>query len=99
MARQHPAIFDYSNQICIAPNLNLFHYYVFTKGIFKTKIEKGTPFKRSITKSIEQTSKFTEANAESRTKNTSCMQWRIQKILVGGDLKPKPQKFGCLHQN
>ena len=26
-------------------------------------------------------------------------QWRIQKILVGGDLKPKPQKFGCLHQN
>ena len=35
---------------------------------FKTKIEKGTPFNRSITKSIEQTSKFTEANAESRTK-------------------------------
>ena len=34
----------------------------------KTKIEKGTPFKRSITKSIEQTSKFTEANAESRKK-------------------------------
>ena len=34
----------------------------------KTKIEKGTPFNRSITKSIEQTSKFTEANAESRTK-------------------------------
>ena len=27
------------------------------------------------------------------------VQWRIQKILVGGDLKPKPQKFGCLHQN
>ena len=26
-------------------------------------------------------------------------QWRIQKILVGGDLKPKPQKFGCLHQS
>ena len=40
----------------------------------KTKIEKVTPFKRSITKSIEQTSKFTEANAESRTKKyTSCM--------------------------
>ena len=34
----------------------------------KTKIEKRTPFKRSITKSIKQTSKFTEANAESRTK-------------------------------
>ena len=30
---------------------------------------------------------------------TTYMQWRIQKILVGGDLKPKPQKFGCLHQN
>ena len=28
-----------------------------------------------------------------------CKQWRIQKILVGGDLEPKPQKFGCLHQN
>ena len=26
-------------------------------------------------------------------------QWRIQKILVGGILSTKPQKFGCLHQN
>ena len=42
--------------------------------VLKQKIEKGTPFKRSITKSIEQTSKFTEANVESRTKKyTSCM--------------------------
>ena len=32
-------------------------------------------------------------------KNPSYDQWRIQKILVGGDLKPKPQNFGCLHQN
>ena len=31
--------------------------------------------------------------------NSRPNQWRIQKILVGGDLKPKPQKFGCLHQN
>ena len=29
----------------------------------------------------------------------SSAQWRIQKILVGGDLKPKPQKFRCLHQS
>ena len=26
-------------------------------------------------------------------------QWRIQKILVGGILSTKPQKFECLHQN
>ena len=44
--------------------------FIFTKKFsIKTKIEKGTPFKRSTTKSIEQTSKLTEANAESRTKN------------------------------
>ena len=52
-------------------------------SFFKTKIEKGTLFKRSITKSIEQTSKFTEANAESRTKNTSCMP----KTAVSPDFK------------
>ena len=46
---------------------------LYTVGL-KTKIEKGAPFKRSITKSIEQTSKVTEANAKSRTKKiTSCM--------------------------
>ena len=40
----------------------------------KTKIEKGTPFKRYITKAIEQTSKFTEGHAKSREqKIISCM--------------------------
>ena len=50
---------------------------------FKTKIEKGTPFNRSITKSIEQTSKFTEANAESRTKNitVACLRLLFRLIL------------------
>ena len=51
--------------------------------LFKTKIEKGTPFNRSITKSIEQTSKFTEANAESRTKNipVACLRQLFRLIL------------------
>ena len=43
----------------------------------KTKIKKGTPLKRYITKAIEQGSKFTLDIPESRQKNqqqnTSCM--------------------------
>ena len=39
------------------------------KSFSKTKIEKGTPFKRNITKAIEQISKFIENNAKNREKN------------------------------
>ena len=39
----------------------------------KTKIKKGTLFKRYITKAIEQTSKFTWAITKSRQKITSCL--------------------------
>ena len=48
---------------------------MFDKSIFKTKIEKGTPFERYITKAIEQTSKFSQGITKSRqkkNKNTSC---------------------------
>ena len=49
------------------------HWWV-CKNCFKTNIEKGTPFKRYITKAIEQTSKFTEGHAKSREqKISSCM--------------------------
>ena len=40
---------------------------IFNEIEFKTKIEKGTLFKKYITISIEQTPKFTEDNAKSRT--------------------------------
>ena len=40
-----------------------------------TKVGKGTPFKKHITKAIELTSKFIEDNAKSREqKITSCMR-------------------------
>ena len=42
--------------------------------LYRTKIEKGTPFKRCTTKAIELTSKFTKGHAKSREqKITSCM--------------------------
>ena len=48
----------------------------------KTKIERGTPFKRYITKAIEQTSKFTEDITKSRQKKEIMMSFKIGETAV-----------------
>ena len=51
--------------------------------VTKTKIEKGTPFKRYIQKAIEQTSKFTEGHAKSRKQKlpVACLRQLFRLIL------------------
>ena len=51
--------------------------------------------------SVKSSKRITATRSKTEVPFAVCTaeQWRIQKILVGGDSKPKPQKFGCLHQN
>ena len=54
--------------------------------MYNTKIEKETPFKRYITKAIEQTSKFTKGHAKSKKKMKMIFFLLLAEFFVNFDV-------------